>query len=274
MRGISIQTIESALTRRIRQNTSTALAPDSDLATVARKHVDSVDENSSLGGDTNSLSLADRLEQHQLAIGSYQTYTLKGYPSGQTADAVADELYTEFLTGFPDSGREFTHVGVGACWVSNRGVQASIIAAKRLVQLPGDLNPDQLEQAVHAATNDRRVEHGYDSLSYDTHLASIARSHSRAMATQEFFAHTTPDGKTAMDRYKQADYESRRAGENISKRYPATTTPVETIANDVVKAWMDSPGHRENILKKAFSREGIGVYQGADGALFVTQNFS
>jgi uncharacterized protein YkwD len=76
-----------------------------------------------------------------------------------------------------------------------------------------------------------------------------------------------------MDRYRRANYDGQQGGENIAKQYAASTTDAESIATDVVEGWMNSPGHRENILTSSFDLEGIGLYQGDDGALFVTQNF-
>ena len=139
--------------------------------------------------------------------------------------------------------------------------------------MPGDINPSNVEKAIHRATNEQRATHGYGRLAYETHLAGIARTHSRAMATRGFFAHESPDGSTTMDRYRRANYDGQQGGENIAKQYAASTTDAESIATDVVEGWMNSPGHRENILTSSFDLEGIGLYQGDDGALFVTQNF-
>ncbi|WP_176765358.1 CAP domain-containing protein [Halovenus aranensis] len=213
------------------------------------------------------------MDQHSLLLGGYQTYSLESYPDGETAEAIASEVHAEFLSAFPDSGTDFTHLGIGVRWNLRGGLHAGVIAAKRLVTLPGDLNPSELEKAIHSATNEQRAIHGYSRLAYDPHLAGIARTHSRTMATEGFFAHEFPDGSTMIDRYRCANYDGQQAGENIAKQSVASTTDTNAIATSVVDGWMDSPGHRDNILTSSFEVEGIGLYQGDDGTLFVTQNF-
>jgi uncharacterized protein YkwD len=61
--------------------------------------------------------------------------------------------------------------------------------------------------------------------------------------------------------------------ENIAFYQPGPTISATELAERVVDGWMDSPGHRENILTNQFKGEGIGVYSRPDGTVFVTQNF-
>jgi len=145
------------------------------------------------------------------------------------------------------------------------------------VDVPIDLRleaqPAEIECAIHEETNDRRRTHSLGSLAYSSHLSTIALHHSRDMAHRGFFAHTNPDGQEAIDRYREYGHSDRSAGENIAKLYPDRTASAEDAARSVVDEWMASPGHRENILRDRFEREGLGVYLARDGALYATQNF-
>jgi hypothetical protein len=147
----------------------------------------------------------------------------------------------------------------------------------RRLSVPLDLRPRvaprAVEQAVHKATNARRRDHGVAPLSYSDHLAAVALCHSRDMATRGFFDHTSPDGEDAADRYRRLDHDTRRIGENIAFRQPGPAAEVKAVAASVVEGWMESRGHRENLLRDRFDAEGIGVFATADGTVYVTQNF-
>ncbi len=142
----------------------------------------------------------------------------------------------------------------------------------------------QAELEVHRLINLERVKHGLKTLEYDEKLASVAKSHSIDMASNEYFSHETPEGLVPTDRAGKADYVCRYQignliysgiGENIHMvKGPSValgSTP-ESIAELAVSGWMDSPGHKKNILTSNFSSEGIGVYI-STFTIHVTQNF-
>lgn len=155
------------------------------------------------------------------------------------------------------------------------GCGASI--APDTLEVPLDIshraNPNELERAVHEETNRRRSQHNLDTLAYSDHLSAIALQHSRDMAHREFFDHTSPDGEDASDRYRRFGHDTRSCGENIARTHPSPDDATRDVAASVVDDWMDSPGHRENILREQFEREGIGVYLTTQGAVYSTQNF-
>lgn len=144
-------------------------------------------------------------------------------------------------------------------------------------RLPLDRRPpddaSMIEQAIHEATNRRREQHDLAPLSYSDHLAAIALQHSRDMAERDFFAHTSPDDEDAAGRYRRFGHDDRSVGENIARRHPLPTASATDIAAAVVDGWMDSPGHRENLLRARFEAEGLGVFVDTDGAVYATQNF-
>ena len=85
------------------------------------------------------------------------------------------------------------------------------------------------------------------------------------MAARAFYAHTSPDGGEPWHRAAAAGSARRTIGENIAcgQRSPA----------EVVRGWMDSPGHRANILKPAFTHIGVGFAGGGPAGTYWTQLF-
>jgi len=119
------------------------------------------------------------------------------------------------------------------------------------------------ELEVVRLTNAERADAGCDPLRVDERLQTAARAHSEDMRDRGYFDHTSPDGKTPWDRMRAAGYDEP-GGENIAMGYP---TP-----EAVVEAWMESKGHRANILNCKFEAIGVGVALG-DGGPWWTQDF-
>ncbi len=112
---------------------------------------------------------------------------------------------------------------------------------------------DAFEQRVLDLTNAERAKVGLGPLRYDPQLSAAADKHSKDMAVKNYFSHVEPDGDTLGDRIRDEGYAYRRAGENIAAGYD---TPEE-----VVDAWMNSSGHRANILNPNFAEIGVGYYE-------------
>ncbi|WP_433628673.1 CAP domain-containing protein [Halomicrococcus sp. NG-SE-24] len=142
-----------------------------------------------------------------------------------------------------------------------------------------------VEFYVHLYVNEERRERGKTPLEFDAGLRTVARGHSVEMARQDYFAHVSPDGEDPGDRYRESNYFCLQgAGENIAYTYFGRRVRIENgtvdryrsakqLARGVVTQWMNSPGHRRNLLSPNWEREGIGVYYADDGRIFVTQNF-
>ena len=101
-------------------------------------------------------------------------------------------------------------------------------------------------------TNQERTQLGLSPLSTNPLLGQAAQTHTENMALQDFFDHTGLDGLSAGDRIEATGYDFSAWGENIGAGY---LTPEE-----VVEGWMDSPGHRANILDPNFLEIGVGYY--------------
>lgn len=130
------------------------------------------------------------------------------------------------------------------------------------------------ERAIHERVNENRQTHDLDSLAYEEAIATVARQHSADMAEREYFAHTSPEGEQPADRLTEFFPERcRMIGENIARVGLRPNDDPEEAAERIVSGWMDSPGHRENILNASFDGEGIGVALADGDRLFATQNF-
>ncbi|WP_157407741.1 CAP domain-containing protein [Actinomadura atramentaria] len=118
---------------------------------------------------------------------------------------------------------------------------------------------------VLALVNAERARHGCRPVTADARLRRAAQAFSADMAARNFFDHTSPDGSTPGDRITAAGYRWSTYGENIAagQRTPA----------DVMNAWMNSPGHRANILNCAFTGLGVGLAT-AGGTPRWTQDFA
>lgn len=121
----------------------------------------------------------------------------------------------------------------------------------------------RLEDAVTQLVNDHRRKAGLRPLRANERLRAAARQHSEAMARRGFFSHVDPDGFSAFDRMLLAGYESPGA-ENIARG--------QDRPESVLHGWLNSAGHRANILNGEFRTIGVGVYLAAGGPWW-TQNF-
>ena len=99
-------------------------------------------------------------------------------------------------------------------------------------------------------TNAERRQARLQPLTNDPLLANTAQDHSDDMADNDFFSHTGVNGSKLGDRVKKSGYQYSTAGENIAAG--------QTTAEQVVEAWMNSPGHRANILNSKFTEIGVG----------------
>lgn len=128
---------------------------------------------------------------------------------------------------------------------------------------PPDDDAAGLEQEVVDIVNAERADEGCGPLHVDDRLVAASRAHSRDMRERDFFDHTNPDGESPWDRAGEQGYDSP-GGENIARG--------QQDAEAVMQSWMDSPGHRANILNCDFAAIGVGVELG-DGGPWWTQLF-
>ena len=138
---------------------------------------------------------------------------------------------------------------------------------------PAADNLPEVRTSVLCLLNEQRASRGLGGLKANTKLRRAAERHSRNMTREGFFSHVSPAGSTLVQRVKAAGYlsgaSSWAVGENIAWGQQHLSTPAE-----IVRAWMDSPGHKANILNRRFRHIGIGVAVGAPvgggGATYTT----
>lgn len=141
---------------------------------------------------------------------------------------------------------------------------AAVVASPAATGYPQELaesrqpGPDQV--AVVVLTNQARAAGAWCAgrwygpagpLSWNAKLGLAAARHSRDMATRDYFAHTSPQGRTAFDRIRAAGYQYRRAGENIAAGR-AFDSPAAVVA-----AWLNSPAHCQVLMNPQYTEVGV-----------------
>ncbi|BCJ48190.1 hypothetical protein GCM10010168_25500 [Actinoplanes ianthinogenes] len=121
-----------------------------------------------------------------------------------------------------------------------------------------------LQADIIRLTNVQRTAHGCAALTENAQLTVAARGHSAWMGQTGQFSHTGRSGSDFVVRSKAAGY-ARPSAENIAWGYRS--------ADEVVGAWMRSPGHRANILNCKSKTVGVGAVYSANGAPYYTQDF-
>ena len=114
--------------------------------------------------------------------------------------------------------------------------------------------------------NIERQKAGLTAFNPSAELSKVARTKSEDMAKNNYFSHTSPNYGSPFDMMKSFGIKYRTAGENIAKGYHT--------AESVVRGWMNSSGHRANILNPNFETIGVGAYTNSNGTIYWTQMFT
>jgi uncharacterized protein YkwD len=126
---------------------------------------------------------------------------------------------------------------------------------------PAPDNLARVRAAILCLHNQVRARHGLPAVRENGRLRRAALGHSRDMVADGFFEHTTPSGATMVDRIMRARYVRRdqgwALGENLAWGTGSLATP-----RGAIEAWMESPGHRANILRRTYRELGVGVVLG------------
>ena len=124
---------------------------------------------------------------------------------------------------------------------------------------------NSMEKQVASLTNSKRKASGLGNLTLDSQLSKLARMKAEDMAKKGYFSHTSPTYGSAFDMMKKYGVSYRTAGENIAK---GQKTP-EAVMN----GWMNSSGHRANILSSAYTHIGVGYAKDSKGNTYWVQIF-
>lgn len=161
------------------------------------------------------------------------------------------------------------------------------------------INSSTLEHKIHELINAEREKLSLGKLEWNSHLAYIARGHSRDMSARDYFAHEDLEGRRFTYRYEVVNFtceiviETTATEEKIAKGaenlfmthiekrqwfengvYVRSDYNTEDeIATSVVLGWMNSTTHRDDIVKPFWNSEGIGVVISSNNTVYVTENF-
>ena len=137
----------------------------------------------------------------------------------------------------------------------------------------------ELESKVHAGINAERARNGGSPLRWEEQLTAVARAHSDDMTSRGYFSHDTPEGLGPSERIDRAGYSCWKGSHyGVAENIAVETTlgNLDRTAAEAVEGWMNSPGHRTNLLGRQYDRTGIGASFGTwrgYKAVYLTQVF-
>lgn len=179
------------------------------------------------------------------------TFILTGALLLPTASAFADYQYTVVSGDTLWKIANKTETGISELIAANTQISnINLIYPGQKLTIPTQDQIKEYEQEVIRLVNVERTKQGLKELKYDWELARVARYKSEDMRDNNYFSHNSPVYGSPFDMMKNFGINYKAAGENIAK---GQSTPEQ-----VVKAWMNSSGHRANILSTKFTHIGVG----------------
>ncbi len=236
------------------------VAPDARLTSAAGAHAAAMAAQERLGGQApEGVSVHQRVARTGYVCLTIAEHLVSG---PRTAGELVEYCRADAARGGPLFDASVAHAGVGRAVGAASGdvywtaLWAAPFSATGLARLVAE---------VVALTNAERSAAGLRPLAVDPGLAMAAQAHSADMVARDFHAHTTPEGRQPWDRAAAAGCRHRGIGENIACG--------QRGAADVVHGWMNSPGHRANILSPGFDEIGVGYTKGSLAGTYWTQLF-
>ncbi|MEU9238916.1 CAP domain-containing protein [Streptomyces sp. NPDC048385] len=236
------------------------VAPDARLASAALAHATAMADAGRLSGESR-----DGVFVHQRITGTGFAYVTVG--EHLVSGPRTPSEFVDYCLRTEDARRTlldaaFTHAGLAHALSPRDGdTYWTALWARPLTQ--AGLARTQAE--VLDLTNRERTRAGLRPLAVDPQLAAAAQAYSTDMAARDFYSHTSPEGTQPWDRAAAAGSRRRTIGENIACG--------QRSAAEVVDGWMNSPGHRANILRPDFTHLGTGFAGGGRAGTYWTQLF-
>ncbi len=158
------------------------------------------------------------------------------------------------------------NVGISDILKANPKIKnpAAIVPGQK-INIPATSSATTLEDQVIKLVNQERANRGLQMLTKNSTLAYVARLKSQDMVNKNYFSHTSPTYGSPFTMMQYYGIHFTAAGENIAMGQPT--------AQAVMNAWMNSPGHRANILSPAYNQIGVGVAKTSSGVEYWTQEF-
>ena len=249
---------------------ASALRLDDALSRAAQQHAEEISRR----GNLNSGSADDM--HRRLTQAGYQAHEWTENLTSSAADL--DEVLRYWKTRNPSSFRslmdpEYRDLGIGLSRLGGTPLYSFLFAvpqADHFDRETADLRErERVRKEMLASVNAARRKAGLRSLTADTLLDKAAQRHAEDMLARGYFAHKSPSGTTVRERAIAAGYGWRSIGENIAFG--------QTSVDEVMETWLNSPGHRKNILTPDFAELGVGIAMGLgpDGRyqVYWVQNF-
>ena len=208
------------------------------------------------GGVSKSTALKD----NNIQFSSYSENSI-------IADMSVNDIFNRILKSSKDLilNKTFTHAAVGVYENNGRKYWVMIYVASRNNDITRDkLDADKERKRVVELANIARKDNGTSSsLILDPTLTEAAQK--RAEELIKLFSHTRPNGSQFLTVLKEYNITYNTSGENIANG--------QVDADDVMKSWLNSPGHRANILNGKFGKIGVGVFE-YNNSLYWVQIFT
>lgn len=141
----------------------------------------------------------------------------------------------------------------------------ALIYPNQKINIPAAPALESMEKEVFNLVNQERKKQGLSELSYNWEVARVARIKSEDMMNNGYFSHTSPTYGSPFTMLKNFGINYSAAGENIAKG--------QRSASEVMNSWMNSSGHRANILNTNYKEIGVGAVKDKNGTIYWTQMF-
>lgn len=148
----------------------------------------------------------------------------------------------------------------------------------------GNLNETEVVNLMYKFVNEERTNRGLGQLDRNSTLQELADYKAEKMADNRYISHTSPDGQTVSDRFDRFNLDCSKFGENLAQthykekvdvNYGAydTYTTEQELAEGVIKQFMASDSHKENILDTKWESISLGIGITDEGRVYVSQEF-
>lgn len=151
----------------------------------------------------------------------------------------------------------------------NETVTPNTNTSANVIISPGD-SISEIETLIFNKINEERSKVGLPKLQNSSTAAKYAKEKSKDMATRNYFDHYSPEGHLVYNKMVKDGVKFTSWAENLG--YISSSNGSNSIASALMNIWMNSPGHKANILSSTYSHVGIGVYK-INGEIYATQEF-
>lgn len=261
-----LDSMQQELLHIVNNNRTVKLERSSKLETIAKERAKEVDRNQSATlGDPSK-----RLEELSFSYG-FCHYGQILYPSYLPADIKISEIFANYSDTL--TNEKFSHIGIGI-YHTQKGISVAFIVSGTEKFTAKFLS--EVEKGILELSNKERQAAGLPALKWSDTGRTIGRAKSKEMYDNDYFAHDSPYTGSIKEQF--STFGGLILGQNVSTigeniAYAKGYKESELTAKYWVTQWMNSPGHKANILNPNYTHLGVGVYFGEDGRAYASQEF-